>query len=562
MPALVGGERWTLRNYTHTAAHDVLLEEYGSLLGSYFIARGFESPEQARAFLNSKLSELPAPSTFKNLGVSAALVAQYIKENKKILVYGDYDVDGMSGLSLASDFFTQINYSNYKLYIPHRFDEGYGVHTSSLKRIREEGFDFDLVLTVDSGITALEPALYLKEIGVPFVITDHHLPAQSLPETPYIVNPNQGSCASGMGHICGTAMMFFLLAGIKAELKADVKFDGFLDLVSLATVADQMELKDVNRSLVKEGLRRWPLRVRPAFQYIATQMKSYEARDLAFSVAPKLNAASRMGQADKALAFLLSKTIEEAEAQYSEVEALNTSRVEAQALVLKEAIEQAAQQIESGRSLLLIQGDEWVEGVLGIVAAKLVEEFNLPTIVVSKTPHGTFRGSMRCPSGFHCVNFLEGAREILRKFGGHAEAAGLEIEGEKIPAFESYIRSVDFSDMNVQRVVEFDGEIEVLPTLRDIDLLNQSGPWGRGNPQPLFLYSKLPLEGRKVLKEKHVKWELIGGSAIAFGFEELCKKLEELGHSSVDALVVPEISEFRGRKSAQLRVTRIRAHQE
>lgn len=560
MPAIVGGERWTLRNYAHSPIHDSFFKEFGHLLGSFLASRNFETNEQVHNFLNSKLSDLPAPHLLKNLTESAALVAKFIKENKKILVYGDYDVDGMSGLSLASDFFKRIGYTNFQLYIPHRFDEGYGVHVSSLQRIREV-FEFDLVLTVDSGIGALEPARYLKGIGIPFVITDHHLPAQELPDTPYIVNPNQGTCTSELGHLCGTAVMFFLLAGIKSELRVDVKFDTFLDLVSLATVADQMELKGINRSLVKEGLKRWPVRVRPAFQYMATLMKSYDARDLAFSVAPKLNAASRMGQADKALNFLLATSIEEAQSLYSEVESLNASRVESQALVLKEATEQAGFQIEEGRSLLLIQGEEWLEGVLGIVAAKLVEEFNLPTIVLSKTPHGTLRGSMRCPTGFHCVSFLEGARDILKKFGGHAEAAGMEIEGHKVSAFESYIKSVDFSDLNTQRVVEFDGEIEILPTLQDIDLLGRSAPWGRGNPQPLFLYSQLPLSGRKVLKEKHVKWELIGGAAIAFGFEELCKKLESLGHSKVDALVVPEISEFRGRKSAQLRVMRIRPSQ-
>ncbi len=557
MTALVGGERWTLRNYAHSPVHDSFFQEYGTLLGSFLASRSFESMEGVQSFLNTKLSDLPAPQVLKNLPESAALVAQYIRENKKILVYGDYDVDGMSGLSLAADFFNRVGFTQFQLFIPHRFDEGYGVHVSSLKRIRET-FEYDLVLTVDSGIGAIDPAKYLKEIGVPFVVTDHHLPANELPDTPYLVNPNQGTCPSGLGHLCGTAVMFFLLAGIKSELGADVKFDSFLDLVSLATVADQMELKGINRSLVKEGLKRWPTRIRPAFQFMATLMKSYDARDLAFSVAPKLNAASRMGQANKALNFLLSKSIEEAESLYAEVEALNTSRVESQALVLKEATEQAGKQIEEGRSLLLIQGEEWLEGVLGIVAAKLVEEFNLPTIVLSKTPHGTLRGSMRCPVGFHCVSFLEGARDILKKFGGHAEAAGMEIEGNKISAFESYIKSVDFSDLNTQRVVEFDGEIEILPTLQDIEMLNKSAPWGRGNPQPLFLYSQLPLSARKTLKEKHVKWELIGGSAIAFGFEELCKKLEKLGHSKVDALVVPEISEFRGRKSAQLRVMRIR----
>ncbi|MEZ4815006.1 MAG: single-stranded-DNA-specific exonuclease RecJ [Bdellovibrionota bacterium] len=557
MSAVVGGERWTLRNYAHLPIHDVFIKEYGSLLGSYFSSRSFESLEQAQSFLNPRLSSLPSPSVLKNLTESAKLLASHIRENKKILVYGDYDVDGMSGLSLAADFFDRIGYSHYELFIPHRFDEGYGVHVSSLKRIRES-FEYDLVLTVDSGIGAIEPAKYLKSINVAFVITDHHLPANELPCTPYIVNPNQGTCESGLGHLCGTAVMFFMLAGLKSELGVDIKFDVFLDLVSLATVADQMELRDINRALVKEGLRRWPSQVRPAFQYMATLMKSYEARDLAFSVAPKLNAASRMGQAMKALAFLRSQTIEEAQAQYTEVEALNTSRVESQAIVMKEATEQASVQIEEGRSLLLIQGEEWLEGVLGIVAAKLVESFNLPAIVLSKTPHGTLRGSMRCPTGFHCVSFLEGARAILKKFGGHAEAAGMEIETAKISAFEAYIKSVDFSELSLHRVVEFDGEVEVLPTLQEVEALNRSAPWGRGNAQPLFLYSQLPLSARKVLKEKHVKWDLVGGSAIAFGFEELCKKLEELGHRQVDALVVPEISEFRGRKSTQLRVTRIR----
>jgi single-stranded-DNA-specific exonuclease len=557
-------EHWRLREGLQNAELSQVYEkEFGFLLGKLLAARGLQNLDDVKSFINPKLSLLPSPFSLKNLEASAELVAQYISENKKILVYGDYDVDGMSGLTLASDFFKKISFDHFICYQPHRFDEGYGVHVSALERIYQD-FTFDLVLTVDSGITALEPAEWLQKKNIPFVITDHHLPGPQLPETPYIVNPNQGSCASELGMLCGTAVMFFLCAGIKAKLKKEIKMDEFLDLVALATIADQMELTPVNRALVREGLKRWPQKGRPGLRLLTSSItKDLDARDIAFTVAPKLNAASRMGQVEKALKLLQAPSLEEAHLALTDVEALNSDRVASQAIVLKEAQEQAWKQAQSEQKVLCVYGEGWVEGVLGIVAARLVEEFYLPTIVLSKTHQGTFRGSMRCPVGFHCLSFLEGARSILAKFGGHAEAAGLEINSEKLSHFEAYIRTMDFSSSGaLGKTVDFDGYIENLPTIEDVQRLSLGGPWGRSNPQPLFCVSRLRLSDRTVMKERHVKWKFGNfGSVIGFGFEELCQKFSENNHQEIDALVIPELQEWREKISVQLRISKLRISQ-
>jgi single-stranded-DNA-specific exonuclease len=555
-------EHWKLREGLQNAELSQIYEnEFGPLLGKLLSARGMQNLEQVKNFLNPKLSVLPSPFTLKNLEASAELLADYISQDKKILIYGDYDVDGMSGLTLASDFLSKISFHNYRCYQPHRFDEGYGVHVSALERIYKD-FPFDLVLTVDSGITAVEPAEWLKNHNIPFIITDHHLPGPKLPDTPYIVNPNQGDCSSELGMLCGTAVMFFLWAGVKAKLKKEIKLDEFLDLVALATIADQMELTAVNRALVREGLKRWPEKGRPGLRLLTASItKDLDARDIAFSVAPRLNAASRMGQVEKALKLLQAPSLEEAHLALTEVEALNSERVASQALVLKEAQEQAWQQVQSDQKLLLVYGEGWVEGVLGIVAARLVDEFYLPAIVLSKTHQGTFRGSMRCPVGFHCLSFLEGARSILIKFGGHAEAAGLEIESTKLSHLEAYIRTMDFSSSSaLGRTIDFDGYIENLPTIEDVQRLSLGGPWGRSNPQPLFCVSRLKLENRTVMKERHIKWKFgTSGCVIGFGFEELCQKFLTIGHSEVDALVIPELQEWREKISVQLRISKVRA---
>lgn len=555
----MGGDLWKRRGALEgTSSFDEFIAEFGTLLGRFLSARGFTEVESAKDFLNPRLSQLPSPFTLKDLKESADVVASIVANNKPLLVYGDYDVDGMSGLTLAADFLRKIGFTNFECYQPHRFDEGYGVHAFALERIHQT-FPFECVLTVDSGITSVEAAKWAKENKVAFVITDHHLPGPELPDTPFIVNPNQEGCTSGLGILCGTAVLFFLLAGVKNILKKDIKLDEFLDLVALATVADQMQLVGANRSFVREGLKRWPGKVRPGLQMLAANgNKNFEARDIAFSVAPRLNAASRMGQVEKALALLRSETLEEAHLAMQEVEKLNDTRVISQATVHKEAQLQAILQVEAGRGLLVVHGEKWAEGVLGIVAAKLCEEHFLPSIVLSKTEKGTLRGSMRSFAGFHCLSFLEGARDILVKFGGHAEAAGLEIEFAKLSAFEAYIHNVDFSENPTERITEYDADLLRMPTVEEVEKLSQGGPWGKGNPNPVFCISRLELADRKVLKERHVKWQFGSGCAIGFGFEDLSKKLETSGHQEIDALVVPEIHEYREKRSVQLRITQIR----
>ena len=551
---------WQLRQGQPNSEAEILQEtfadEFGKLLGRFLTARNFREVDRAREYLQPKISQLPSPFTLKNLQASAEILAGIVRQNSPLLIYGDYDVDGMSGLTLAADFFTKIGFINYRCYQPHRFNEGYGVHVSSLEKFYAE-FPFAAVVTVDTGITAVDPALWLKNKNIPFIISDHHLSTAELPDTPFIVNPNQAGCSSGLGMLCGTAVLFFLLAGVKNILRLEIKLDEFLDLVALATVADQMELTGVNRSLVREGLKRFPKNVRPGLKALTKALgEKVSARDLAFSVAPRLNAASRLGQVEKALQLLQSKDDAAATSQLQKIEELNDLRVASQAKVLLAARKEALTQFENDQNVLIVQGADWAEGVLGIVAAKIVDEFSLPTIVLSQTEKGTLRGSMRSPDGFHSLAFLEGGKDFLIKFGGHAAAAGVELELSKLSAFEAYAKTISVAPQ--ARPTEYDGNLSSMPTLTEVAELAQAEPFGRGNEAAMFLIPNLGLAGRRIMKERHVKWDFQLGCAIGFGLEALCQKLEKVGHQEVDALVVPEIQEFRGRRSVQLRICHLR----
>ncbi len=579
-------EYWVSRSKI-TAGSD-LLEKYGKVLGSFLWSRNLRTELSIEDFFKTDLKSLKSPFVFLNMKESAERVADSLELREKIAVYSDYDMDGMSGLAILHGFLQEI--ASYKIdhYQPARLEEGYGVHASAIEALAQRGIQ--TVITVDTGITGFEAAVKAKEKRITLIITDHHKQvSDELPDTPFIVNPNQRSDQSGLSYISGAGMAFYFCMALRAVLRTRNYFEKneitepmltrWLDFFVLGTVADVVELRGDNRTLVKWGLEKLNTTQHPGLRALIEGLKansSYfgvpkiNSRDVAFALAPKLNAASRLGRVDVATELLLCRDPERAKILVDEIFALNKQRVEIQDSIVNEALVQAERQIQDFNPGVLICHGPWHEGVLGIIAAKISEKYFRAAIVLSlNSEHKIFRGSMRSPKPLSCVRLLESAKNFLVKFGGHQAAAGLSLEESHLPNFcrEIWSQSKTFlTDNPFCREVLFDGEIFLNQHLsvEEIDKLeNLCAPFGQGNEEPLFLVKKIPLNSIQVLKEKHIRCQfsgtgLSGVSGIGFNLALQVNQLLIKGHKFFDALVTPELNRFRDRINVQLKIKNVR----
>jgi len=451
-----------------------------------------------------KLSDIPNPELLHDGLKSAKRIAQAMAKNEKIYIVGDYDVDGVTSTALMIEFFKAISYP-IEATIPNRFTDGYGVSEKIIDRI-----EADLVITVDNGINAFGAAEACKKRGIDLIITDHHTPSSSLPDAFAIVDPKLDNCAYPFKEICGAQVAWLLMGLIKKEIGSSVNLGQFLDLLCLAIVADVMPLHDINRTLVIKGLQQMSTSMRPCMVIIRDMLakKQLCAEDIAFQIAPRVNSAGRMEDASYALAFLNAPTEEIAYKQYELLNQLNQIRKTTEA----EATEHAMTQVHPDDNIIVVAYEGWHEGVVGIVASRLVQRFGKPAIVLS-IDKGVAKGSARSIGEISIYELIRAQEDFLEKFGGHKMAAGLGLKEENIPAFKASINkeaaSIPAKDYIPQE--EILGEVE--STSIDFELLNlleEFEPYGEANPRPRFLANKAQIVSVKKLgKEKeHAKIEL------------------------------------------------------
>lgn len=436
-----------------------------------------------------KLSHIPDPSLLKDATKAVKKIAQFIKDGKKITIVGDYDVDGISSTAIMVDFFRQIPYP-LEAIIPNRFSDGYGVSPNILKRVQT-----DLIITVDNGITAVEAAQICKARGIELIITDHHTPADTLPEAYAIVNPKLSSCAYPFEDICGAQVAWLVLGLLKRELGLDINMREFLDTLCIAIIADIMPLTDINRTLVKEGLKILMSSNKPSSIIIRDFLnkKIITSEDIGFQIAPRINSAGRVEDGSTALEFLTATSTRDAYLNFEKLSSFNEFRKESEADATKEAI-----LICNPDDLVIVVAKEgWHEGVVGIVASRLVEKFEKPAIVLS-IENGVAKGSAR---SLGCVNIHKLIKEnehLLIKFGGHKMAAGLLLEEKNIDNFRKAI-NLSASVLDSNDFVSLDEVMGVLPSsqidLELLDILESFEPYGEANARPLFL-----IKNAKIIK--------------------------------------------------------------
>ena len=502
-----------------------------------------------------KLSHIPNPTLLQDAPKAAKRIAEYIRAKKRITLVGDYDVDGVSSSAIMAEFFKQIPYP-LEVIIPNRFRDGYGVSPTLLERI-----DTDLIITVDNGISALEASKICKERNIELIITDHHTPPHTLPEAYAIVDPKLESCEYPFKEICGAQVAWLLLGVLKKELALSIDMRQFLDILAIAIIADIMPLVDINRTLVKEGLKLLIHSTRPSSIIIRDFLNksSISSEDIAFSIAPRLNSAGRLEDASIALDFFCASDTHSAYKQFELLGELNERRKETEALATQEAIES----VNEEDSVIVVAQEGWNEGVVGIVASRLVDKFGKPAIVLS-IEDGVAKGSARSLAEVSIYEIIKENEHFLKKFGGHKMAAGLSLNAEDIDVFREGV-NLSASKLDPKDFIPKD-EVSGIVAFEDLDfelleILESFEPYGEANPRPTFLVQNAEVVSIKLMgKDKsHSRIEIR-----EYPHQRETKELiafrrvfEMPDNKKITAQYKVAKNEFNGRVSLQLLVDKI-----
>ena len=453
---------------------------------------------------DKKLSQIPSPTLLHDGEKSAKKIANAIRANKKITLVGDYDVDGVISSAIMVDFFRQIPYP-LEVIIPNRFSDGYGVSPAILDRVNT-----DLIITVDNGISAIEASKICKERGIDLIITDHHTPSDILPDAYSIVDPKLHNCDYPFKEICGAQVAWLLLGMLKKELDLKINMKQFLDILCIAIIADIMPLIDINRTLVKEGLKSIMNSTRPASIIIRDFLNKprITSEDIGFQIAPRINSAGRLEDASIALEFFTATDTHRAYNQFEILNSLNEQRKETEA----EATSQAIDEVDTDAKVIVVSGEGWHEGVVGIVASRLVDKFSKPSIVLS-VEDGVAKGSARSIGEVSIYDLIKDNQSHLTKFGGHKMAAGLGLNACNIDNFKEAINK-SASKIDAKDFIAKDDVLGMLRTdeidFELLELLEQFEPYGEANIKPKFLIKNAEILNIKLMgKDKsHSKIEV------------------------------------------------------
>ena len=532
-------------------------------LAALLIQRGFGDPADARRFLRPQLSELRDPRSLAGMADAVALVVAAARDGRTIMVHGDYDVDGQCATAMLTRVL-RLAGASVAPFLPHRLRDGYDFGPAGLQAAVEAGAS--LIITVDCGITAIETVEAAKAAGIAVIITDHHLPGAALPPADVVINPQRADDNSGLKMLCGTGVAFKLVQALVPALglPANLAFH-LLDLVALATVADLVPLVGENRVLVKHGLKllsspRWP-GLASLLRVTGLAGKEIRAHHLGFLLGPRLNAAGRVGDAADGLRLLLTDDPAEADRLAGKLEMLNTERQALDQEMLVQALEQVEQIDLDHAAGLVLAGEGWHPGVVGIVASRVVERYGRPTFVVA-LDGDIGKGSGRSISRFNLHDALHQCGHLLERFGGHHMAAGLTVLRAQLPAFRERFVEVAGTQLHPedlgpeQRVDLVLGLAELSMDLEK--LCRYLEPCGMGNPGPVFGVRAVRFGDRRIVGNGHLKGMLLrDGSAIAaIGFE-WADRVPWLGDQPVDIAFRLECNEYMGNESLQARIVGI-----
>ncbi len=533
------------------------------LTAQVLINRGITNEVEAEQFLNSSLFDLPSPYLLKDMDKAVGRIRQALEQTERIAIYGDYDVDGITSTAILYLFLKNIG-ADVIYYNPDRLKEGYGVNIGAVQKLKNEGVS--LIISGDCGITARNEVIEAKKLGIDFIITDHHEPPAILPEAAAVLNPHQNGCIYPGKEIAGVGVVFNLLIALRRSLRDSGFFEHgepnlgeYLDLVALGTVADCASLKNVNRIFVKEGVKRLSnakrLGIIALKEVSGTKMK-VDTYDIGFKLGPRVNASGRLNSASLAVELFISNDISKARELASILNSENTKRQTIEGNIIRDIITQikTSPGVLKMNSLVLAS-PQWHQGVIGIVASKLVEMYQKPTVVISIQEDGIGKGSARSVEGVNIYDALHKCGELLEQFGGHELAAGINIRVENINEFKGrFEKAVNDALIDYASKLRIDGELD-LPDLTDsfVNELGLLSPFGVGNPEPVFIAKSVGVSSQRLLKDRYLSLKLNDNNRIydAIWFDP---KERIPVPDKIDVVFTPEFNEWNGKKSIQLRV--------
>lgn len=537
-------------------------------LCSLLVQRGIKTFDEAKRFFRPDKNLIHDPFLMKGMVEAVDRIGKAFENGERIMIYGDYDVDGTTSVAMVYSFFLNL-YDNLVYYIPDRYEEGYGVSFKSINHAKEEGIT--LIIALDCGIKAVKKVEYAKEKGIDYIICDHHLPGDTVPNG-IILNPKQTDCNYPFKELSGAGVGFKLLQGFCKKNNIDIqKANEYLDLLAISIGADMVPIQNENRVLAQYGMEKLNAQPTLGVKAILNHAKidrTVNMRDIGFAIGPRINAAGRIAHASKAVELLITADFADAEEGSEDVSLDNAERKILDAKTTKEALSFLhSDDAHQNKKSTLIFSEHWHKGILGIVCNRIQEHYYRPTIVLSKS--GKFyTGSARSVKGYNLYNAINNCSDILESFGGHAFAAGLTIKPENLEAFakqfEKIVNDTISDDLLIPTV-----EVDLNLPLNEVQegffkVLNQFEPFGVGNDQPVFRCDQVKaLPGLRVVGKNHLKMDIVDAEnpsiripAIAFN------QIKHLDHISrgkpFKVCYSLEINEWKGRKTLQANIRDIK----
>ncbi|HAB00608.1 MAG TPA: single-stranded-DNA-specific exonuclease RecJ [Ruminococcaceae bacterium] len=570
-PDRLGGgkmKKWVLKKEDRKNAEE-LVRKYGlnPLLAAVLSARGFFDEESLKAFFSLEPA-LSDPYLIRDMDKAVERIRRAVEEGERICVYGDYDADGVTSTSILYRYLTAVG-ADVGYYIPERETEGYGMNREAVEKIASEGTQ--LIVTVDNGISAAPEIDYAKTLGMDTVVTDHHTPPERLPDAVAVVNPHRKDDTSPFHDYAGVGVVFKLLCALE-DGDCDVMLDQFSDLAAIGTVADVVPLTGENRAIVKAGLHRIPstdnLGLYSLLEVCGLADKEVTGESVAFVLAPKINAAGRVGSVQEAVRLMTGEDEEEVMRLAGNIAALNTKRKDLEEIILSDVGDQIAHHPHLvNERVIVLSGHGWHKGVIGIVSARVAETYGKPTLMIAIDEDGNASGSARSNDDFSIIEAIRACAEPLERFGGHAKAAGFSLKAENIARFTELLLSYAHEHFEEMPPYTLTVDKVVSPsemTVENIRELEKMEPFGEENPRPVFAVCGATVEEIVPLSQgKHTRLRLKKDgqsfAVLCFGMptsQSGCRCGE-----TVDVCFTAQLNEYNGATQVSLKLKEMKPTQ-
>ncbi len=530
------------------------------LISTILANRNITTEEEIRLFLSPTRKDFHNPFLIKDMEKSVERIIKAIENNEKVTIYGDYDVDGITSITVLKSFLKDRGLETSQ-YIPNRLNEGYGLNNNAIEKIKQQGCD--LMITVDCGISAINEINYASSLGIETIITDHHEPGNEIPKAFAVIDNKRKDSKYPFRELAGVGVVFKLIQaiGIKLGLKEE-EYLKYLDIVCVGTISDIVPLVDENRVIAKLGLMliRQTRNIGLKSIIDTSGYTKIDSNSISFGIAPRINACGRMGKAEDALELFLSKNYNEVSELAKKLNDYNKLRQDTEKEIYENAIKQIEQNKLDKNNSIIVGGHNWHHGVIGIVSSKITEMYFKPSILLSFEEDGIGTGSGRSIPGFDLHEALTKCLGSVEKFGGHSMAVGLTVKKEKFEEFKKEFEQIA-TKSNVSEiipVINIDAKIDFSAINKDmVESLKQLEPFGEGNKMPVFVFKNLKIDSIRALSEgKHLKLTLKEGStvvnAIGFNIGNLADEYR-IG-DKIDVVGVLEVNNFNGVESLQINI--------